>query len=151
MRLAGVLARSAVMMSFSRRIGAEPSINKRVRCSLLVTTVSPIRIRSPGFSSTLSAMTSPPSFPSAESTARNVRKENGGAQAPPSRLDLACRGLTEEAEHCLVGLSRQRQRCRRQRLAGLQGEQVGAFLVGIGEDEVVRTGLQGVDHRLREV
>ena len=45
-----------VRMSFSRRIGALPSISKRVRWSWLVMTHSPIRMRSLGLSSTFSAM-----------------------------------------------------------------------------------------------
>jgi hypothetical protein len=45
------------MISRSRRIGALPSTRKRVRWSPLVITLSPIRMRSPGFSSTFSAMT----------------------------------------------------------------------------------------------
>lgn len=56
MRLAGVLAASAVMMSFSRRIGASPSMSRRVRWSSLVMTQSPIRMRSRGFSSTFRAI-----------------------------------------------------------------------------------------------
>src|SRR6185437_1339247 len=63
----------------------------------------------------------------------------------------AFRRLAEQAENVLVGLRGERQRGGRQRLAGLQGEEVGAFLVGVGKDEVVRTGLQGVHHRLGEV
>jgi hypothetical protein len=43
-------------MSFSRRIGATPSINNLVRMSELVTTLWPMMIRSKGFSSTFSAI-----------------------------------------------------------------------------------------------
>src|SRR5712671_2995074 len=58
MRLAGVSARAAVRMSFSRRMGLVPSITSQDRWLQLVMTDSPIRMRSLGFSSTLSAMTS---------------------------------------------------------------------------------------------
>src|SRR5690606_38663919 len=77
-------------------------------------------------------------------------KENGGAEAPPFRQLWICvfSTLAEERQHRLVGLSGQRQRRGRQRLAGLQGEQVGTFLVGVGDDEVVGAGLQRVDHGL---
>ena len=44
--------------------------------------------------------------------------------------------------------SSKRQRGRGQLLAGLQGEQVGAFLVGVGESEVVGAGLQRGDQAL---
>src|SRR6185295_16859261 len=57
MRFAGVLAREAVTMSFSRRIGLAPSITSQDRWLQLVMTDSPIRMRSLGLSSTLSAMT----------------------------------------------------------------------------------------------
>src|SRR5262245_35125054 len=56
MRFAGVVASRGVMMSFSRRIGTCPSIKRRVRWSSLVTTQSPMMIRSRGLSSTLSAI-----------------------------------------------------------------------------------------------
>ncbi|MNT78068.1 hypothetical protein D3C72_2172660 [compost metagenome] len=56
MRLAGVLAVSAVRMSFSRRMGARPSMKRRVRWSELVMMQLPTSSFSPGFSSTLSAI-----------------------------------------------------------------------------------------------
>src|SRR6185437_170110 len=40
-------------MSFSRRIGASPSMMRRVRWSSLVMTLSPTMMRSPAFNSTL--------------------------------------------------------------------------------------------------
>ena len=45
--------------------------------------------------------------------------------------------LAEQAQHVLVGLRGERQSRRRQRLARLQSEQVGAFFVGVGEGKVV--------------
>ncbi|MNL70740.1 hypothetical protein D3C87_1957880 [compost metagenome] len=56
MRRAGVLAVSDVMMSFSRKIGALPSMNRRVRWSELVMMQLPTSSFSPGFNSTLSAI-----------------------------------------------------------------------------------------------
>src|SRR5690606_38907149 len=77
-------------------------------------------------------------------------KENGGAEAPPFRQLWICvfSALAEERQHWLVGLRGRRQRGCRQRLAGVQGEQVGTFLVGVGHDEVVGAGLQRVEHGL---
>src|SRR5665213_690187 len=136
------------MMSFSRMIGTLPSIRKVVRRSELVRTHSPIRMRSPGLSSTFNAMAvframmcegklyagSYPDF-------TLPQKQNGGAEAPPFRHVSDLTFLLEERQHRLVGLGGQRQRRGRQRLAGLQGKQVGAFLVRVGEDEVVGAGL----------
>src|SRR4029079_8489537 len=59
--------------------------------------------------------------------------------------------LVEQAQHVLVGLRRERQRCGRQLLACLQGEQVRAFFVRVGQCKGRRTVLQRVDRRLREV
>jgi hypothetical protein len=56
MRLAGLSAVSGVRMSFSRRIGALPSMKRRVRWSALVTTQLPMISFSPGFSSTFKDM-----------------------------------------------------------------------------------------------
>src|ERR1041384_597033 len=127
MRFAGVSACSGVMMSFWRRIGAAPSIRRRVRWSPLVTTASPIRMRSPAFSSTFSAIVSlpPPSRAANQADAR-VEKETGGARPPPFPLFGDPLGLAEQTQHVAVGLRRKRQRSRRQLLAGLQREQVGA-------------------------
>jgi hypothetical protein len=47
--------RAGVMMCFSRRIGAVPSIERRVREPWLVTTQSPIMMRSSGLSLIFSA------------------------------------------------------------------------------------------------
>ena len=77
-------------------------------------------------------------------------KKNGGPKAAVSVRRVA-RRLLEQAEHVLVGLRGERQGGGRQLLAGLQGEQVGAFLVGVGERQVVGAGLQRVDRRLGEV
>lgn len=56
MFLAGELAVAGVKMSFSRRIGASPSMKNRMRASLFVMTDLPITIRSPGFNSTFNAI-----------------------------------------------------------------------------------------------
>ena len=70
---------------------------------------------------------------------------------PPFRCCWYCLRLLEQAEHSLAGLRGERQGGGRQLLAGLQREQVRAFLVRVGEGEVRRTGLQGVDQGLGEV
>src|SRR4029077_4929840 len=46
-------------MSFSRRIGASPSIRNVARTSELVTRLWPMMIRSPGFSTTLNDIVAP--------------------------------------------------------------------------------------------
>ena len=56
MRLAGVSARSAVMMSFSRRIGTEPSISEAGALIGVGHHAFAEEMRSPGLSSTFSAM-----------------------------------------------------------------------------------------------
>src|SRR5664279_789614 len=77
-------------------------------------------------------------------------QKNGGQKAAVFRRKRR-RSLAEQPQHVLVGLRSERQRGGRQLLAGLQRKQVGAFLVGVGEREVVRAGLQRVDRRLGEV
>src|SRR5205814_3677203 len=62
-----------------------------------------------------------------------------------------CSSDLEKAEHSLAGLRGERQGGGGQLLPGLQSEQVGAFLVRVGEGEGVSTGLQRVDRRLGEV
>src|ERR1700728_554722 len=74
-------------------------------------------------------------------------KENGRGFAPPPSL-LCCtrRVLAEQFEHRLVRLVGDRQ-CRDfQLLLGLLGEQVGAGLVLVGQNEVGGASLQRVDH-----
>src|SRR5688500_6786858 len=99
-------------MSRSRRIGASPSITKRARASPLRMTAVPTTIRSPGLSSTFSDM--------------GVR--------PPRALLPA---LAEQPQHRLARLRSERERRLRELLAGVEGEQVGAFLVGVGERQLV--------------
>src|SRR5919112_1974949 len=109
-------------MSFSRRIGASPSMKKRVRCSPLRMTALPMMIRSFGLSSTLRAMW--------------VHSLDGLS---------GCDGswLSEEAQHRLVGLRGERQGLRRELLPGLQRQEVGTFLAGIREGEEIRTRIEG--------
>src|ERR1700704_2491975 len=139
MRLAGVFAVSPVRMSFSRRIGVSPSISRRVRWSVLVTTQSPIMTRSPGFSSTLRAMTA-----SLSGLSRSFRKTVNGAlrleRAAPVSTWTGDDRLTEQLEDRLVRLRRQRQGRDRQLLPGLQGQHVGALQVGVGEGEPIGAG-----------
>jgi hypothetical protein len=60
-------------------------------------------------------------------------------------------GLAKEPQHGLIGLAGERERGLRQLLAGLEREHVGGFLVGIGEGQIGRAGLEGIDHLLGEV
>ena len=59
--------------------------------------------------------------------------------------------LAEQPQHRLVGLRRERQRGGGKLLAGLQGQHVGAFLVGVGQHQIVGAGLQRADQVLGEV
>src|SRR5690606_30437543 len=74
---------------------------------------------------------------------------NGGPKAAVSFRVWP--GSAEQAQHVLVGLRSKRQSGGRKLLAGLQGQQVRAFLVRVGEGEGVGAGLQRVDRRLGEV
>src|SRR5665647_1599599 len=76
-------------------------------------------------------------------------QKNSGPKAAVFRRKYR-RSLAEQPQHVLVGLRSERQRGGRQLLAGLQRKQVGAFLVGVGEREGGRTGLQRIDRRLGE-
>ncbi len=64
---------------------------------------------------------------------------------------FCCPLLAEELENALLRLVGQRQRGHRDRLAGRQRLAVGRFLVGVGQRQVRRAGLQHVDQVLREV
>src|SRR5262249_26803572 len=57
----------------------------------------------------------------------------------------------QELQHARLRLVGQRQRRDRDRLAGRQRLAVGRFLVGVGQRQVRRTGLQNVDQVLVEV
>src|SRR5262245_17718244 len=162
MRFAGVVASLGVMMSFSRRIGTCPSIKRRVRWSSLVTTQSPMMIRSRGLSSTFSAIRSVLASPDSLYRAPGLVNEtlSGGSycfpplvtpdvpNAYPRNTDPY---LAKQPQHRLIGLRGERQRRGRKLLAGLQRQHVGAFLIVVGEDEVVGADLQRVDHRLGEL
>src|SRR5436305_7745723 len=105
-------------------------------------------MRSPGLSSTFNAIVaSSRNSPSPNQADPTIENENGGAQAPPFPLLRVGSGLAEQAQHVPVRLGGKRQGGRRELLAGLQREQVGAFLVGVGERQTVGSGLQRVDHR----
>src|SRR5207244_7020396 len=79
------------------------------------------------------------------------QKENGGARAPPFSFAEVLPGSAQELKNALLRLVGQRQCRRRDRLAGRQRLAVGRFLVGIGERQRGRTGLQHVDQVLVEV
>src|SRR4030088_3366127 len=80
-----------------------------------------------------------------------LKKEAGGLAPRRSSRKPWSKGLREQLEHRLLSLVRDRQGRDRQLLASLQGEQVGAFLVLVGQHELVGAGLQGVDQVLGEV
>src|SRR5262247_1520907 len=152
MRFAGESARSGVMMSRSRRIGAVPWMNSRVRWSSLVTTLSPMMIRSPGLSSTLSAMTV--SVPTCwRPCFRTIVNKRYTARRPDA-VRLRARGnfpSAEQPQHVLVGLRGEREGSRGQRLAGLQREQARSLFVGVGQGQIVDAGLQRVDRLFGEL
>src|SRR5664280_1358536 len=77
-------------------------------------------------------------------------QKNGGPKAAVFRRKRR-RSLAEQPQHVLVGLRSERQRGGRQLLAGLQREQVGTFLVRVGQGEGGRTALQRIDRRLGEI
>src|SRR5689334_8430744 len=68
-----------------------------------------------------------------------AKKRTAGFPPPFVEPDLSA-GLAEETQHRLVGLRGERQGRRGQLLAGLQGQEVRTFLVGVGQHEVVRAG-----------
>src|SRR6202171_4944232 len=109
--------------------------------------------RSPGFSSTLRAMTASLSWFS-----RSFRKTvNGRLKFEQTAASIfagwgsAAITLTEQLEDRLVRLRSQRQRRDRKLLAGLQRQHVGAFQVGVDEREPIGAGPQGIDHVVGEV
>src|SRR6478672_4526821 len=79
------------------------------------------------------------------------QKENGGAGAPPSSFAEVLPVSAQELKNALLRLVGERQRRSRNRLAGRQRLAVGRFLVGVGERQRGRTGLQHVDQVLVEV
>src|SRR3954451_23494915 len=100
-------------MCFSRRIGASPSMWKRVRLARLRMRAVPTMIRSPGLSSTFRVMAPHPPL------------TNGRRRSP------------EQPQDGLIGLRRERERRLRELLARVEGEEVCALLVLVGEDEAV--------------
>ncbi len=58
---------------------------------------------------------------------------------------------SEETQHALVGLAGQRQGGVGKLRAGVEREQLGAFLVRVGEDEAVSAGVERVDQALGEI
>ena len=75
------------------------------------------------------------------------RKRRGRSPAAMSR---SCVHQPNRRSTAWFGLRGERQGLDRQLLAGLQGQHVGAFQVGVGQGEAVGAGLQGVDHRVGE-
>src|SRR5216684_79052 len=141
------------MMSFSRKIGALPSTKRRVRWSSLVMTQSPSMTRSPG----LSSIFRPTGASFVTSGNRYFRigvnqSSNAYGGGPPSRIvKPMVLKLREQLEHRLLRLVRNRQGRNRQLLAGLQGKEVRAFLVLVGQNQLVGAGLQRVDEILGEI
>src|SRR5204863_627191 len=70
------------------------------------------------------------------------RRRDGSNGSPKS---------AQELQDALVRLVGERQRGDRDRLAGRQRLAVGRFLVGVGQGQVGRAGLQHVDQVLREI
>src|ERR1700726_2387279 len=70
---------------------------------------------------------------------------------PPFRYRLLPSGSAQQLQHARLRLVGQRQRRDRDRLAGRQRLAVGRFLVGVGQRQVRRTGLQHVDQVFVEV
>src|SRR5262245_15455721 len=114
---------------------------RRVRWSPLVITLSPMMMRSPGFSSTLR-----PILASAnqcelareswrQSAPLASKRKRRGIAAPPSSSNST--NLAEQAQHLLVRLRGERQGNDRELLTGLQRRHVGTFLVGVGQRQVV--------------
>src|SRR5216683_7839562 len=91
---------------------------------------------------------STPALPAAQLT--RARQENGGVS--PAALVVSWPSKSaQELKHGLLRLVGQCQRRDRDRLAGRQRLAVGRFLVGVGQRQVGRAGLQHVDQVLREV
>src|SRR5262245_28290675 len=72
-----------------------------------------------------------------------AKRKRRGLEPRRSNDSMSC-DLPEQTQHVLVRLRRQREGRRGQRLASLQGQQLGADLVGIGERQVVDAGVQVV-------
>src|SRR4051794_37427130 len=127
-------------------------------------TVSPMTIRSNGFSSTLNgilvvsfsrtAVAWPPSACSSDHLAREMASRGGtiaalrkkAARFPqPPRCSCRFPDLAEQLEHALLGLVGQRQRGHRDRLAGGEGPAVRPFLVCGGHAPGGRAGLPHLD------
>src|SRR4029077_14836375 len=79
------------------------------------------------------------------------RKENGGGGPAVSVVFELSFGSAQELKHALLRLVGKRERGDRDRLAGGQRLAVRRFLIGVGQRQVRRTGLQHVDQVLREV
>src|ERR1700759_4889433 len=81
---------------------------------------------------------------------RPLQRKNGGG-SPAVLFLFFCSRSAQELKHALLRLVGERQRGHGDRLAGRQRLAVGRFLVGIGQRQVRRTGLQHVDQVLVEV
>src|ERR1700687_1158022 len=80
----------------------------------------------------------------------DTETKDGGAEAPPFWFVERPRSA-QQLENVLLRLVGKRQRGGRNRLAGRQRLAVGRFLVGVGERQGGRTGLQHIDDVLVEV
>src|SRR5579872_2556816 len=78
-------------------------------------------------------------------------KKNGGAKAPPFFFSKVRQRSAQELQNVLLRLVGKRERRGRDRLPGRERLAVGRFLVGVGERQVGRAGLQHVDQVLVEV
>src|SRR5579871_3672141 len=113
-------------------------------------------MRSPGLSSTLRPISfscNPARISIATVPLKRMRGQRRIKKAEPKlRLSLSFEdGSAEETEYCLVRLRGKRQGHDRQLLTSLQRRQVGAFQVGVGQGQVIRARLEGIDQVLGEV
>src|SRR5689334_23872557 len=79
------------------------------------------------------------------------KRKTAGFPPPFRVLSVGLRDLAEQLQHARLRLVGERERGDRDRLAGRQRLAVGRFLVGVGQRQVGRTGLQNVDQVLVEV
>src|SRR5215207_10920884 len=81
----------------------------------------------------------------------DTANKNGGATAPPSSFVEVSPRSAQELQNALLRLVGKRQRRGCDRLTSRQRLAVGRFLVGVGERQSGRAGLQHVDQVLVEV
>src|ERR1700733_12398557 len=119
-------------MSFSRRIGALPSIRKEILVSELVMTLSPITIRSNGFNSILRPTITSSFWPCQpriasdrveDRTVQYSAESEGGGTCPaalPLSLPFSLLGSAQELKYRLLVLVGEGQRGHGNRLASAQ-------------------------------